>query len=265
MGDMNQQGSYDPSDLAALAKGLAVSNSETTVYQATLSTGAKLIAKPQALQVPVWQMVSSIVGKPLRTATWWTQPEIPSSKAGSKPGCWSSALGTPEEVQIATTGQWKGTKFNLTGGLGGDHNHAKLGYSLTGSLAIMGDMNQQGSYDPSDQHTGCASSQNGRGGLFFVLDDATLNAGLKELMTGATADYHGSSPNPSPPSPPGPSPSSSCGGSGVRSSSCKTRTGCVYVYAADESKCGVKNWGCYEESSLPAGCPKNSALDDVLV
>lgn len=246
-----------PSDLASLAKGLGKANTDKTVFQATLSTGAKLIAKPQALKVPVWQMVSALVEKPLRTATWWTAPAVLSAKAG-KPGCWSDELGTPEEVQIATTGQWKGTKFNLTGGLGTDFNHAKLGYSLEGSLAIMGDMNQQGSYSPSDQRAGCSSSQNARGGMFFVLDDATLNSGLKELMTGETADYHGSTPSPSPPSPgpspPSPGPTSNCSGAKGTWQSC-TGAGCTYVHAANEIQCGVSGYGCYQTSSLKAGCP----------
>lgn len=265
-----------PSDLKTLAQGLAKLDKSTTPYQATLSTGAKLIAKPQALNVPVFQMVSSIVGKSLRTATWWTSPAVPSSKAG-KPGCWSSELGTPGEVQVAMSGQWKGKKFNLTGGLGGDHNHAKLGYSLDGSLAIMGDMNQQGSYDPKDRS--CSSSQNGRGGMFFVVDDATLHKGLMEMMTGETAPYYGGAPGPSPsgpspppsptppnppsPTPPGPSPTpSSCGGSGVRSNSCgvaaKKAAGCVYVKAADKAKCGVTDYGCYLKSSLPKGCAEKT-------
>lgn len=229
-----------------------------------MSSGVKIITKPQALHVPAWQMVSALVEKPLRTATWWTYPSILSSEAG-EPGCWSSSMnGNPEEVQIAMSGQWQGTKFNLTGGLGTDYNHAKLGHSLNGSLAIMGDMNQQGSYSPSLRS--CSSSQNGRGGMFFVVDDVTLHAGLKEMMTGETAEYYGPSPSPGSSSTPGPSPSpdDTCGGAGVRSSSCESSAnaaaGCVYVYSANAETCGVSEWGCYLQSSLPSACPEKQAL-----
>jgi len=250
-----------PSDLAALAQGFGILDNSTTTYQDTLSSGIKLIAKPHALEVPPWQMVSALLGTSLRTATWWTSPEIPSTYKGT-PGCWSAELATPEEVQVATTGQWKGTTFGLTGGLGGNYNHAKLGHSLQGTLAIMGDMNQQGSYTPSVRP--CSSSQNGRGGLFFVVDDSVLHSGLKDLMTGSTADYFSPSPGPTP-SPPGPSPSpsSDCGGPGVE---CKKASleDCVYVHARDEAKCKVSKYGCYKKASLPSGCPKDDVLSIVL-
>jgi len=51
------------------------------------------------------------------------------------------------------------------GGAGPNFNHAKIGVSISGNhnYAIFGDMNQQGSLS-----TNCKSSQNGRGGLFYV-------------------------------------------------------------------------------------------------
>merc|ERR1712007_223673 len=112
----------------------------------------------------------------------------------------------------ATTGQWKGKSMSMMGKFSG--NHAKLGHSLEGALSIMGDMNQDGSYAPEQKE--CASSQNGRGGLFFVVNDVVLHQGLQGLLTGDTAAY-GPSPSPSPPTPspippapPAPSPSGSC-------------------------------------------------------
>jgi len=73
----------------------------------------------------------------------------------------------------------------LTGGLGTNFNHAKLGVSISGNqnYAIFGDMNQQGTASGAN----CASSQNGRGGLFYVMGDAELAASLKELISGQTA------------------------------------------------------------------------------
>jgi hypothetical protein len=262
-----------PSDLKSLVEGFGTLDKSTAPSQVTLSSGAKLIVKPQALNVAPWQMVSSMLKTSLRTATWWETPEIPSTHDGIKPGCWSSELGNPGEVQIATAGQWQGTPFGLTGGLGTNYNHAKLGHSLTGNLAIMGDMNQQGSLYPGVRS--CSSSQNGRGGLFFVVDDATLHSGLKELMTGTTADYDdGPSPGPSPK--PGPSPAPTpgkydCGGPGSYSdckAEAKVKKGCVYVHAADTKKCGVPDYGCYRTASLPSACPEKksfSALNETVV
>lgn len=179
-----------PSDIAALARDLGKSVSDKTPYDNKLSSGVRLLAKPSYLHVPPWQLVSAMTGTALRTATWWAGDTI-NSQHGGTPGCWSSELGTPLEVQIATTGQWQGKSMNMKGAYAG--NHAKLGVSLNGTLSIMGDMNQDGSYTP-DEHS-CDSSQNGRGGLFFALDDAGLHKSLQSLLTGETAPY-GASPSP---------------------------------------------------------------------
>jgi len=258
--------SDSPAELASLANGLAQLDTSVVPFQSTLSSSVKLLAKPQALHVPVWQLISSLVGVPLRTATWWTNPPVPSAHAG-EPGCWSAELASPSEVQIATSGQWQGTKFSLAGGLGQDSNHAKMGHSLGGSLAIVGDMNQQGSYSPEMRK--CSSSQNGRGGIFFVLDDSVLHDGLVQLMTGDTAPYYGdiatTTRGPAPP----PTPSGSCGGGGVTSSTCRSANsiaqGCVYVYSADKTACGVDDWGCYPKADLPGGCPEASSILDAFV
>ena len=75
-------------------------------------------------------------------------------------------------MEIATTGQWSGTTLGLTGGSGPDHNHAKIGVWRSGAqhYVIFGDMNQQGTLSGQK----CFSSQNGRGGMFYVINDATL-------------------------------------------------------------------------------------------
>jgi hypothetical protein len=44
-------------------------------------------------------------------------------------------------------------------------------------------MNQQGAISGPR----CSSSQNGRGGLFFVIEDADLSASVGELIKGDTA------------------------------------------------------------------------------
>jgi len=55
-------------------------------------------------------------------------------------------------------------EFGLTGGIGPNFNHAKVGVSTSGEerYSIFGDMNQQGAASGK-----CSSSQNGRGGLFY--------------------------------------------------------------------------------------------------
>jgi hypothetical protein len=99
--------------------------------------------------------------------------------------CWSNTLGQPGAVEIATTGQWAGKAIGLTGGSGPDFNHAKIGVSTSGTAhyAIFGDMNQQGALSGPD----CASSQNGRGGLFYVIDNQALSSSLANLIKGNSA------------------------------------------------------------------------------
>jgi hypothetical protein len=275
-----------PKKLSDLAKNLGKVDDSTTPFQATLSTKTasgskvKLLAKPSKLYVPPWQMVSSLTGEPLRVASWWGTPAIDSTRKGFKPGCWNKSLALPQEVQIATSGQWDSKTFSLLGKPEADANHAKLGHSIaSGSkVAVMGDMNQEGTLDgQDDEKKGCAQSQNGRGGLFYVVEDEALHSGLQSLLKGSTADYAGGdSPSPepgpsppgppeppSPPSPPGPpSPPSpptppsphSCGGAGTKWQSCKAKPGCIYVHEKEAENCGVKGFGCYEASKITADC-----------
>jgi hypothetical protein len=111
-------------------------------------------------------------------------PEIPSTDTTAAPACWSSSLSTPGPVQIAASGTWAGKTFGLQGGAGPNDNHAKLGVSTSGTnhYAIFGDMNQQGALSGN-----CASSQNGRGGTFYVLDNQQLWTSVSSLLTGGTA------------------------------------------------------------------------------
>jgi len=175
-----------PADVQAAVKTLGVRSKATTALREELSTGVELISKPSALNVPPWQMVSSFLkGISLRTATWWAKPEIYSTTETTKIGCWSNTLGKPGAVEIATTGQWAGQEIGLTGGSGPDFNHAKIGVSTSGTAhyAIFGDMNQQGTASGGN----CASSQNGRGGLFYVIDNQELSDSVTSLIHGNSA------------------------------------------------------------------------------
>jgi hypothetical protein len=155
-----------------LVTALGKDSSSTKPTKDTLSSEVVLISKPSNLHVPPWQMVSALLGgEPLRTATWWTRPEIPTTTATTPiPQCWDRSLGNPGPVEIATTGAWKGQTLGLEGIADPEGNHAKIGVSTSGthSYAIFGDMNQQGSLSGPN----CKSSQNGRGGLFYVVEDA---------------------------------------------------------------------------------------------
>jgi len=175
-----------PADVQQLVAGLGVKSASAAFSTTTLSTGVQLISKPSKLKVPPWQMVSAILGGvPLRTATWWATPEIYSTTASTSIGCWSTTLGKPGAVEIATTGHWSGMEFGLQGGLGTNFNHAKLGVSTSTNdhYAIFGDMNQQGTISG----TNCGSSQNGRGGTFYVVTNQQLADSLTSLISGGTA------------------------------------------------------------------------------
>jgi len=174
-----------PADIQALVHTLGKVSKSRTATEVTLSTGVLLISKPSDLNVPPWQMVSALLGgEPLRAATWWAAPKIPTTTATTPVACWDKSLGVPGAVEIAITGSWQEKTIGFDGVGEPDGNHAKIGVS-TGehNYAIFGDLNQQGTL--SGPH--CDSSQNGRGGLFFVLEDSQLSGSVRDLIQGETA------------------------------------------------------------------------------
>src|SRR5260370_4176066 len=175
-----------PADVQDLVKHLGTRSNRTTFTKLALSSGVQLISTPSPLKLPPWQMVSAILGGvSLRAATWWAKPEISTTTASTAIACWSSSLGKPGPVEIATSGHWAGQEVGLAGGAGPNFNHAKIGVSTSGDVhfSIFGDMNQQGTLSGPK----CNSSQNGRGGLFYVIDDPVLFDGVKNLIAGGTA------------------------------------------------------------------------------
>lgn len=208
-----------PSDIQQLVQDLGSISNSTTPSMATLSSGVVMISKPSNLNVPPWQMVSALLaGVPLRVASWWTDPKIPSTTASTSIGCWDASLPKPGAVEIATTGTWQGKTLGFRGVSEPEGNHAKIGVSTTlgrtqpqgrppnrhcsendsapecaplrnaclfGTCpyVIFGDMNQQGTLSGPN----CDSSQNGRGGLFFVLRDPALYQSVQQLLQGQTA------------------------------------------------------------------------------
>jgi hypothetical protein len=175
-----------PSDVQKLVQNLGAKSGSATYTKEELSTGVELISKPSRLNVPPWQMVSAVLGSvSLRAATWWAAPKIYTTTPSTDIPCWDDSLGKPGPVEIATSGEWGGKAFGLTGGAGPNFNHAKVGVSVSGDdhYSVFGDMNQQGSISAPK----CSSSQNGRGGLFYVINNAELHDSLKNLLKGGTA------------------------------------------------------------------------------
>jgi hypothetical protein len=175
--------SNGPADILALVKLLGKVSTSKTATMDKLSSGVVLISKPSNLNVPPWQLVSAkLDSEPLRAATWWTKPEIPTTTVATAVGCWDPLLGTPGAVEIATTGRWAGKTIGLEGMPEPDGNHAKIGVSTGGTkmYAIFGDLNQQGSLSPPN----CKSSQNGRGGIFYVVENSELSISVGNLIAG---------------------------------------------------------------------------------
>ncbi len=175
-----------PADISTLVAQLGQQSTSTDPMIATLSSGIELISKPSKLPVPPWQLVSAELGStPLKVASWWAWPTIPSTDGTTKPGCWDDTkLAKPGAVTIVHSGLWQGKTIGLNGGDGAEGNHAKLGVSvgLAHNYAIFGDMNQQGALNDN-----CKSSQNGRGGMFFVVQNDGLATSLSSLLTDTTA------------------------------------------------------------------------------
>jgi hypothetical protein len=175
-----------PAEIQNLVTKLGKKSRSTTHSDVILSTGVKLLSKPSGLHIPPWQLVSAeLNGLPLRTATWWANPKIDTTTSSTTITCWFEDLGAPGPIQIATSGTWDGTTFNLKGGPQLDSNHAKIGVSMDTShpYVIFGDLNQQGTLSGGN----CASSQNGRGGTFYILNNKTLFDDLTKLIVGKTA------------------------------------------------------------------------------
>ena len=171
-----------PKEIKDRVMKLGQKSDSTEVKQFDLSSDIKLISKPSAMHVPPWQMLSSVlVSVDLKAATWWSSPQIPTTNGTKKIGCWDETLkNEPGAVEIAVTGQWDGEEIGLIGG----QNHAKVGVSTSGKqhLSIFADLNQQGSLSGN-----CSSSQNGRGGMFYVLNNERLFEDMTKLLDGKVA------------------------------------------------------------------------------
>lgn len=174
-----------PAEIQTLVNGLGKISTSQTATQKRLSSGVLLIAKPSHLNVPPWQMVSALLGgEPLRVASWYSRPEIPTTSSATNVGCWADSLGVSGAVEIATSGKWEGTVLGLEGIPEANGNHAKIGVSTgTHAYVIFGDLNQQGSLSGPN----CESSQNGRGGLFYVFDNSELFGSVTNLIQGESA------------------------------------------------------------------------------
>jgi hypothetical protein len=174
-----------PGDVQKLVRSLGHKAGGASPTKDALSTGVTLLSKPSALHVPPWQMVSALLGGvSLRTGTWWESAnKIPSTTGRTKVACWDDSLAKPGPVEIATTGTWNQRAIGLKGGACKDCNHAKIGVvtDASSSTVIFGDMNQEGALSGD-----CSVSQNGRGGLFFVVDNAKLHKSIAGLLEGSS-------------------------------------------------------------------------------
>lgn len=185
-----------PDDVQALVQALGNESKSKECTMVKLSSGVTLISKPSLMAAPPWQIISAKLNSlPLRVASWWDKPLIYSTKKDTAIACWPVELGKPGPVEIATSGTWAGKAIGLKGGMGTNFNHAKVGISTdtTQPLCIFGDMNQQGAlgYDYAYKGQTCSSSQNGRGGTFYVLENKELFASLTDLLKGDTAPETG--------------------------------------------------------------------------
>jgi hypothetical protein len=176
-----------PEDIQRAVNALGRKSDSTSATIAKLSSGVQVVSKAANLNVAPWQMLSSqLGGVGLRAATWWNNKKIYSTTPSSKITCWDNNLSDPGPVEIALSGQFGSTSFRLTGGGSFTGNHAKIGVSTSGDhhYAIFGDMNQEGSLLETQD---CTTSQNARGGVFYVVEDDRLFDSVRNLIQGDTA------------------------------------------------------------------------------
>jgi Deoxyribonuclease II len=170
-----------PKEIKDLVAKLGTRSDSTEVMEFELDSGVRLISKPSALHVPPWQMLSAKLGSvDLKAATWWASPQIPTTTSTKKIGCWDDSLDQPGAVEIAVTGHWGDEDIGLVG----SQNHGKIGVTTSGKdhLSIFADLNQQGSLTGN-----CKSSQNGRGGLFYIVKNEDLFDSMTKLLKGKVA------------------------------------------------------------------------------
>ena len=181
-----------PKEVQNLVKKLGVL-SPGKILHFTLSNNFQIISKPWNINTPPWQLVSSVLGgKDLKTATWWADPTIPSTKSGQTPGCWNNSLKPPGEVINMATGKLDQKIIGLTAPkFSPTDNHAKFGCSIGEDLTIFGDMNQQGALSLNAVYKGqlCNSSQNGRGGMFLIVPNQKLHDSIDKLLSGCETPY----------------------------------------------------------------------------
>ena len=179
-----------PADIEDLVSSMGTEPDATTqhVVEATLSSGVKFLSKSSGMDVPSWQFVSAeLGGMNLRVATFYDTDKIPSTTQAGKPDCWNASLKVPGAVDNARLGSWPdpstGNPVEVNfGSSPSNGNHAKMGVTTTGTpFAIFGDENQQGGLGPVGK-SGCAVSQNGRGGTFYAVQDPQLVESLAALL-----------------------------------------------------------------------------------
>jgi Deoxyribonuclease II len=188
-----------PQEITDAVKKLGSQNMKATFSSDILSSGVRIIAKAGGLSAPPWQMVSAVLGRiPMRVASYWEGKTAINSTTEKTPvSCWPTSLKKlkPGAVQIATTGIWDGTEIGLTGeapkndsGNSLGLNHAKIGVSTSvgSSLTIFGDMNQDGVLSAPNA-AACMVSQNKRGVIFFVVNNADLHDSVALLLSGDSA------------------------------------------------------------------------------
>jgi hypothetical protein len=103
---------------------------------------------------------------------------IYTNKAGKEDGLLGLVVKRPGASEIATSGEDDHPLVSKAGS-----NHGKIGVSIERKalLDLWG-------HESAGSVTGsCDSSQNGRGGLFFVVEDKVLTTDLTNLIGGDTA------------------------------------------------------------------------------
>lgn len=180
---VNSGGPKEVTDAVAV---LGSADSAKTFTDETLSSGVRIISKSGRLNVSPWQMTSAILGGiHLRVASFQSPSPIGTTTQTKKPPCWSDELGNPGPIEAAISGSWDGDSIGFTTAT----NHAKIGVSTSGdsSITIFSDMNEAGTLAPDGKNNSCAVSQNGRGGMFFVLDNKDLHDSVVGLLAGGSA------------------------------------------------------------------------------
>ncbi len=127
-----------------------------------------------------WSYVTAKLNAGLRVLSWYSHPYTPPLCQGDTSGAASCAYPGFNTIQIVNGLQLPDGSYSWCGhgAASNSGNHAKIGIGINSNWVVFGDMNMQGTINSY-----CDSSQMGRGGGFYAIQNQTLWNGFNKVFS----------------------------------------------------------------------------------